>query len=70
MTKCKRCKGTGLYPPLKMDSRNPCKECEGTGVVLRTVIEEQFDDAAELDGTKIYPDEIGYIQFEEEDYEL
>jgi len=70
MAKCKRCKGTGIYPPFKMDSRTECSICEGSGIQLRTIIEEQFDEAAEADGTKLYEGDASYIEFEEDDYEV
>lgn len=68
--KCKICKGTGIYPPFKMDSRTECKTCEGTGIALRTIVEEQFDEASEYDGTKLHRDEATFIEFEEDDYEI
>lgn len=56
--KCKKCKGKG------------CIECDGSGVILHTKIEEQFDEASEAEGLRLYPGDIGYIEFEEEDYEI
>lgn len=58
MARCKECKGLG------------CIKCEYTGVILHSIIEEQFEEASELDGTRTHPDDIGYINFEEEDYEV
>ena len=56
--KCKICRGRG------------CEQCDNTGVNLHTSLEEQFDDASEIEGTKLYPGDIGYIEFEEEDYDI
>lgn len=70
MAKCKKCKGTGIYPPFKMDSRKECPDCEGTGVPLITTIEEQFNDASEYEGTKLHNGETGFIEFEEDDYKI
>ncbi len=67
--RCKKCKGTGIYPPFKMDSRTDCPDCEGTGIQLRTIVEEQFDEAGQIDGTKLYEGDAGFIAFEEEDYQ-
>jgi DnaJ-class molecular chaperone len=69
MAKCKKCKGSGKYPPFKMDA-NFCPICEGTGVPLVTIVEEQYNEAAELDGTKSHPGDSNYIEFEEDDYEV
>lgn len=77
-SKCKKCRGSGkievLYKNITTNTLYNttviCLDCEGTGVTLRTVIEEQFDDATELEGTKIHEDEIGFIEFEEDDYEV
>lgn len=55
---CKYCKGDG------------CLKCDGTGVELISSIEEQYYEASEADGTRIYPDEVGFIEFDEEDYEV
>lgn len=74
MAKCKICKGTGniIFNNITLNKiyNKECVACEGTGVMLRTVIEEQYDEAAELDGTKLHKDEATFIEFEEDDYEV
>lgn len=64
MAKCKVCNGEGFL------QGKECHECEGTGVPLRTIIEERFDEASELNGTKLYKEDITFIEFEEDDYEI
>lgn len=75
MARCKICKGTGLLVKNHLDkggliTNDACQHCEGTGIVLHSIIEEQFDEAGEISGDKIYPDQPGFIGFEEEDYEV
>lgn len=62
--RCKACKGKGL-----LDGKD-CPECEGTGVPLISPLEEQFNEAMELNGTRLHPDEDKFIEFEEDDYEI
>ena len=76
--KCKNCGGSGLnrVTARRMDNGSSsyitteCPKCEGSGIELRSKTEEQFDDASELNGTKIYQDEESFIDLEEEDYEV
>lgn len=71
--KCKSCKGTGiLYQSVENTGilTKSCPICEGTGVPLVTTIEEQYHDASEVDGTQLYQGDSGFIEFEEDDYEV
>jgi len=68
--KCKKCKGKGVLFNETNDKTLICPECEGTGVPLISQVEEQFNEASELSHTKLYPDDEGYINFEENDYEV
>lgn len=63
--KCKSCKGTGFT-----DKDNTCKVCEGTGVRLQNEIDEELDDYLIASDDKLYEDSAGYINLEEEDYEV
>jgi len=73
-TKCKTCNGTGrvidTIIPGRVDELKLCPVCEGLGVPLRTIVEDQFDESAEIEGTLLHNDDVGYIDFEEEDYEF
>ncbi len=73
--KCKRCKGSGKQISLKMSDKRlgdllDCLACEGSGMMLHTLSEEDYDNAAEILGDKIFPDDPNYIDLEEEDYEV
>ena len=63
--KCKSCKGTGFK-----DKDNTCTSCEGTGVRLQNEVDEELDEYLMASDDKIYKDQAGYIDIEEEDYEV
>lgn len=65
--KCKHCKGKGVI--INNNFSKQCNICEGSGIQLYSEIEEQFEDAAEFDGTITHADDITFIEFEEDDYE-
>jgi len=67
--KCKKCKGTGRFP-IKMDSHTACPICEGSGIQLFSAKEEEYNDAVELTGDKVFKDQEKFIDLEEEDYEI
>lgn len=67
--KCKNCKGTGRFP-IKMDSRTICTICEGSGIQLFSKKEEEYNDAVELIGSKVFEDDEKFIDLEEDDYEI
>ena len=70
MKKCNNCKGTGLVNSRWVTSthniQDECPVCEGTGVPLISNIEEQYNEASVLDGTKLFPDEDNFIDLEDE----
>lgn len=71
--KCKACKGKGSYESLKMDDRGKirtCPDCEGTGVRLHNEVDEELDEVWSITKDKIHPDQQGFIEIEEEDYEV
>lgn len=69
--KCKNCKGTGQTK--KKDDASKiitCKHCQGTGVRLQNEIDEELDEYFTATKEKIHQDDVGYIEIEEEDYEI
>lgn len=72
--KCKNCNGTGNIMRNRIDtgehSKIKCPICEGTGVPLTTTIEEQYHEASELDASSLHIGDSGFIEFEEDDYEV
>ena len=71
--KCKNCKGTGTYESKKMDDRGKirtCPDCEGTGMRLQNEVDEDLDEAWSITQDKLHPDQTGFIEIEEEDYEV
>jgi DnaJ-class molecular chaperone len=63
--KCKVCKGVGFT-----DKDSTCKSCEGTGVRLQNDVDEDLNEYFAATGERIYPDEEGFLDIEEEDYEV
>lgn len=63
--KCKPCKGTGFA-----NKDETCKVCEGTGVRLQNDVDEELDDYFTATGERLYPDDPGFLDIEEEDYEV
>ena len=71
--KCKTCKGKGTYECKKMDDYGKiktCPNCEGTGVRLQNEIDEDLDEYFTVTQEKIHPDQVNFIEIEEEDYEV
>ena len=71
--KCKNCKGTGSYESKKMDDRGKiktCSDCKGTGVRLQNEIDEDLDEYFIATNERVHKDEEGFIEIEEEDYEV
>lgn len=63
--KCKTCKGTGFT-----NKDTTCKVCEGTGVRLQNEVDEDLDEYFIATNEKIHQDDVGFIEIEEEDYEV
>jgi len=59
--KCKICNGKGIK-----NNHDICTICEGSGIQLYSIKEEEFNDASELAGTKIFADQSNFFDLEEE----
>lgn len=63
--KCKVCKGIGFT-----DKDTLCTPCQGTGVRLQNEVDEELDDYFIATNERLYKDQEGFIDIEEEDYDV